>query len=158
MPKFDFRRWDNDVLIASEEAETVKEALENLVRRDVDLYRASLVGASLVGARLDGIKHDLWAILFRTPNEVEGLALALKEGRVDGSAYEGECACLVGTIANIRNCKFSDIPGVIPNSSRPAETWFLGIKRGDTPDTNSISKLTIGWIEEFQTLMAIAKQ
>ena len=118
------------------------------------LVGASLVGASLDGARLDFIKHDLWGILLHVPNEVAGLARALQEGRVNGSVYEGDCACLVGTLANVRHCKYTELPGINPDSSRPAEIWFMGIAKGDTPETNQIVKITLGWIEEFQKLRA----
>ena len=145
---FSIHRWDTGAVIASVEAETLKEALEKLVKGDQDLYRASLDGA-----RLDFFKNDLWAILLRVPHEINGLVLALEAGRVDGSVYEGECACLVGTIANVRGCKYSEIPGLEPNSGRPAEQWFMGIRKGDTPDKSAVVKLTMSWIEEFVALM-----
>lgn len=152
METFKIYRWDTGDVIASIEAETLKEALEKLVANDTNLYGASLVRARLDGASLDFIKHDLWGILLHVPHEVGGLLAALREGRVDGSAYEGPCACLVGTIANVRGCNYHDIPGVTPNSSRPAEVWFTSIAKGDTPETNQVSKITVGWVEEFQKL------
>ena len=69
----------------------------------------------------------------------------------------GDCACLVGTIANIRHKKYTELGnGLIPNSSRPAERWFMGIKKGDTPENNQISKITVEWIDEFQQLLEAA--
>ena len=82
-------------------------------------------------------------------HRVAALRLAIVEGRVDGSTYEGSCACLVGTIANARHCDFASIPGLEPNANRPAERWFLGIRRGDTPETNQVSAITLGWIDEY---------
>jgi hypothetical protein len=141
--------------------------------RGADLYGADMCGANLraanlYGADLHGAKNlkyaigidvfraDLFDVLLRAPKEVPGLVAALKAGKVDGSVYEGECACLVGTIANVRQCKHTEIPNLKPDSERPAERWFIGIKQGDTPETSEIVKLTLGWIEEFSTLMAAA--
>ena len=219
MKTFKIYRWDTGKVIAETLAETLREALEGLVRvrGGIDLYRANLDGAnldgvkldgasliganldgasliganldgtSLVGARLDGasldganldganldrasligarldgasldgasldfIKHDLWGILFHSKSETGGLVAALKEGRVDGSVYKGPCSCLVGTLANLRGCKYDEIPGIKPDSSRPAEVWFMAIRKGDTPETNPISRITVEWIEEFQKL------
>ena len=79
-------------------------------------------------------------------------------GKVDGSCYQGECACLLGTIANIRHCDYDAIGnGISPDSSRPAEQWFMSIKKGDTPETNNISKITVEWIDEFVNLLEAAK-
>jgi hypothetical protein len=60
----------------------------------------------------------------------------------------GDCACLVGTIANVRGCRYTDL-GFSPNSSRPAERWFLAIRRGDKPDTNQIVDMTASWVEAW---------
>ncbi len=43
--------------------------------------------------------------------------------------------------------------GLSPNSSRPAENFFFTISRGDTPETNSASKVVGEWIDEFVALM-----
>jgi hypothetical protein len=68
--------------------------------------------------------------------EVPGLIAALVEGRVDGSQYEGECACLVGTLANVRGAEYTT---AFPDfsSSHPAEQWFLMIRKGDKPGDDS---------------------
>jgi hypothetical protein len=136
------------------------------------LDRASLVGASLVGASLDGAslvgasldrasldkaqlrtyRADLFDILLRAPREVEGLLKAVREGRINGSTYEGECACLVGTIANVRGCSVDTID--YRDSSRPAEQWFMLISPGQTPENHEPSKLVEQWIMEFQALTA----
>ncbi|HXU18946.1 MAG TPA: pentapeptide repeat-containing protein [Verrucomicrobiae bacterium] len=122
------------------------------------LVGARLDGASLVGARLDGaslefFKNDLWNVLLHVPHEIHGLALALKEGRVDGSVYQGECACLVGTIANLRGCNYSQLPDLRPDSSRPAEQWFMSIRKGDTAESSVVVKLTLEWIQDFYNLI-----
>jgi hypothetical protein len=129
--------------------------------RDADLRDAYLGGAYLGGAYLGGaylrdadlggadlrtIKRDLHKVLSSAPREVPGLRLALVEGRVDGSTYTGDCACLVGTIANVRGVAVATLPR---DSSRPAERWFLAIGRGATPETNPVSAITLGWIDEW---------
>ena len=131
---------------------------------DADLTDAVLTGAVLTGAVLTGtiltravltpIRVDLFDVLLRAPHEVSGLIQALRDGKVDGGIYEGDCACLVGTIANLQHCKYNEVPNLNINSNRPAERWFLGIRRGDTPDNSNLVKITIEWIEEFQLLAA----
>jgi uncharacterized protein YjbI with pentapeptide repeats len=124
---------------------------------------ASLDGASLDGARLDRarldrasldpIRDDIRSILDAAPNEVPGLLLALDEGRIDGSCYTGACACLVGTIANIRGVKLDSrgcgLADLAPNSSRPAECWFLALRPGHTPDNHPVAAITHDWIAEW---------
>lgn len=125
-------RWDTGAVIWEGEAETVKEALHAAVRASVNCWRANLRdanlgGADLTGANLTLFRDDLWAVFSAAPAEVPAVLAALKEGRVNGSAYSGECACLVGTIANARHCDYESIPGLRPDARRPAEQWFLGI-------------------------------
>ena len=71
------------------------------------------------------------------------------EPKVNGSAYEGECACFCGTIANIRKASYKELGDLKPDSSSPTERWFLGIRKGDNPDNNPISQITAQWTEEF---------
>jgi hypothetical protein len=123
-----------------------------------DLRAANLRDANLSAADLRAIKVDFFDVLLRASSngEVPGLIAALKEGRVDGSTYTGTCACLVGTIANVKDCEYTQIPNLMPDSNRPAERFFLNIDEGDTPETNKCAKIAVEWAEEFQTLMAIA--
>jgi uncharacterized protein YjbI with pentapeptide repeats len=113
-----------------------------------NLSEADLSKADLSKAAFDPIKSDFWMILLSAPFEIAGLRLALIEGRVDGSTYQGECACLVGTIANVRHANYKEI-GIKPDATRAAERWFMGIKKGDTPEANQISKITVEWLDEF---------
>jgi hypothetical protein len=128
--------------------------LRDAYLRGADLGGANLGGANLGDANLRDanlgeIKHDLWAILCQQPAEVAGLKQAIIGGKVDGSTYEGECCCLVGTIAKEAGCGYESLPNLQPDNQRPAERWFLGVNHGDTPETNQISKLTLEWIEEW---------
>ena len=129
--------------------------------RRADLTGANLTGADLrradlTGANLRVIRDDLYAVLSSAPGEAAAVLDALRAGRVDGSVYQGECACLVGTIANARGCDYTAIDGLWPNASRPAEAWFLGIRQGDTPETSERVKLTAEWIASWIARMEIA--
>jgi hypothetical protein len=128
--------------------------------RGADLRGADLSGADLSGA-LDFVKQDFFAVLDNAPAEVKGLEVALQEGRINGSAYEGECACLVGTIAKVRGVKYDLLPGITPDSNRPAEEWFIPISQGDVPDPESLKphiQAPDGWVskETWDRLVAEA--
>ena len=126
--------------------------------RGANLRDADLSGANLRDADLRGFRQDFWDVLLRAPHEISGVRAALIEGRVDGSTYSGECACLVGTISNIRSVSFDDLGnGLAPSSARPAEQWFMSIKRGDTPETNQASKFAIEWLDELTGLLALGR-
>lgn len=124
--------------------------------RGAILSGAILRGAKLRGADLTPIRDDLWAVLSATPAEVPALIAALRAGRVDGSTYEGECACLVGTLANAREVSYREIESLAPSASRPIERFFLSIKHGDTPETNEFSKIALEWSEEWLARMQAA--
>jgi len=114
------------------------------------LRGADLSSANLSGADLMPIKADFFEILLHAIGEVGGLKKKLIEGKVDGSVYEGECCCLVGTIANERACNYNQLVGIIPDGSRPAERFFAGISIGATPENNQAAKVALDWIEEFE--------
>ena len=122
--------------------------------RGANLSDANLRGADLSDADLMQFKADFFEILIHAANEVAGLRDALVNGNVDGSTYTGPCACLVGTIANVRQSAYTDMQGIKPDSRRPAEQWFMNIRKGDTPETNQVSKITLEWVDEFQSLIA----
>jgi len=134
----------------------------NLCR--ADLRGAHLSGANLTGATLRGaqvsyealvsantsaIARDVWDVLDHAQNEADGLLKALLAGHVEGSAYSGLCACLVGTLANVRGCHYQQLPGIVPRALRPAERWFVAIREGDTPENSPFSRLAAEWVMQW---------
>ena len=123
---------------------------------DANLRDADLYGANLYGANLRSFKADFWAILTTARKEIPGLITAMREGRIDGSTYSGECACLVGTIANVRHVPANTLE---QDSSRPAEQWFLMIKKGDKPGDDSRGgfalQQALEWAEEYCALSGV---
>lgn len=119
-----------------------------------DLCGADLRGADLLDANLRAFKADFFMVLLYAQPEVPALLAAIRQGRVDGSTYSGECSCLVGTIAAQRHLLPTDLPQPIkPDSSRPAEQFFMSIHKGDTPETNQVSRIVEGWAVEFLQLI-----
>ena len=143
-------RWTQAVVYRSE-ASDIRAALIAAVTSGADLGEANLGGANL-----RPIRDDFWAVLACAPQEIPALRKALVEGRVDGSTYQGACACLVGTIANARGCTYDQIPTIVPNASRPAEQFFLAIGKGDTPETSQFSRLAVEWLDDFYSRMKTA--
>lgn len=120
-----------------------------------NLFEAGFEGVSqLEKASLAPIKEDLWKILDAAPAEVGGLLCALREGRINGNDYEGKCACLVGTLAQVRGVFVDQLPGIALNCLRPAERWFLAIREGHTPTTSLVAFVTDKWIVEWQVRAA----
>lgn len=120
----------------------------------VSFWGCKFVNASLRVANLEPIKSDLFLVLSQQPQEVRGLREAIISGAVDGSTYNAECACLVGTIANVKfgferdDVEELDLACRVDANSL-AERWCLGIEQGDTPETSEISAITLEWIDEF---------
>lgn len=110
----------------------------------------TLADASLRNTDFGAVREDLWAVLSLAPQEVPAVRAALVEGRVDGGTYYGECACLIGTIAAARGCDVYSLESLRPTPSRAIEHFFLRINRGDTPQTNSLAKLVVQWIDEWR--------
>ena len=127
-----------------------------------DLTGADLAGADLTGANLedvkldrtnldeanlDEIRRDFWSVLeSATPIEIVGFWQRLRAGQIDGTSYEGECACLVGTLAKIRGCGYSELK---PDGSRPAERWMLAVRPGNKPENHPVARIIERWIVVF---------
>jgi hypothetical protein len=72
------------------------------------------------------------------------------KGKIDGTSYSGDCACFVGTIARVRKEEYEHLTnGLKPEADSPTERWFLAIREGETPESNSVAKVTRDWIKEF---------
>ena len=122
----------------------------NLTRADLtgaDLSGADLRGANLRDAYLSGVRESVWETLDEAPHEVPALLAALHEGRVDGSQYNGECSCLVGTLQSAVpiGCDLS----IKQDSQRPSERWFMGIAQGHTPASNPFAEHAMRWVLEW---------
>lgn len=112
-----------------------------------NLNGVDLTDANLKDSNLSRIKADYFDVIeWALHDEVIGLRAALVEGRVAGTVYEGDCACLVGTIARIRGVSYTEL---WPRAGRPIEKFFLAIEKGDTPATSQFSALAVEWLDEF---------
>ena len=50
----------------------------------------------------------------------------------------------------MRKCDVYDFKGnLAPESGRAAERFFMGIKKGDTPENNPVSQIALEWIDTF---------
>jgi len=123
---------------------------------DANLSGANLSDANLSDANLTPIKQDFLAEVLRLPNELEFLRTAIETGKIDGSTYSGECACLAGTLAHAANTpdyglctgfEFGEAKFHVDSNS-PRERFFLAIKAGDTPETNPVSAIVLDWTNE----------
>ncbi len=82
------------------------------------------------------------------PGELEFLRDAIRNGKINGSVYEGECACLAGTLSKATGKSwsiFKDDSPIAIDASSPRERFFMGIAEGDTPETNPISAIALEW-------------
>jgi hypothetical protein len=128
--------------------------------RGANLSGANLRGANLSDANLSGVdlqsfKQDLIAEVLRLPDELEALRETIIAGKIDGSTYSGECACLAGTLAKARGLsgyqgETIEVGSIAfhANSHSPREKWFMAIKRGDTPENNPAAKAALEWVDE----------
>ena len=117
-----------------------------------NLSYADLSFADLSYADLLYFKSDFWRVILMAKSEIPYLKQSLIDGKINGSCYNGVCACLKGTLENSAIKKGNSIynKGLVKNSSEPAEVWFLQIKEGQTPENSKAVKITLGWIEEFE--------
>lgn len=136
-----------------EEANIIRADLSGAILIRADLTRADLEGTILGETNTRSFKHDLWGILIRFKHEIPQLITYIKDGKINGSCYSGNCSCLMGTFAKIKKCDINDDQFSIKDSYSPAEQWFSMIKPGHTPENSFASKMALEWIEEFLDLL-----
>jgi hypothetical protein len=122
---------------------------------EAKLSEADLSEADLSVANLSGAKSDFIAEVLKLPSELENLRETLMAGKIDGSTYSGDCACLAGTIANHRGIKIESGDKIQENgiafkadSLSPRERFFTAISKGNTPENNGAAKIALEWIDE----------
>ncbi len=125
-----------------------------------NLSNANLSYADLSNANLISIKQDFFDVLLHGLPEINFLKENIISGKIDGTTYEGDCACLSGTLYNGATLNNGLMENEIKESilscrdaGRPIECFFLSIKPGDTPENSQFSKLAFEWLEEFETLI-----
>ena len=122
--------------------------------RSTDLRYADLSSAkNLPGLLISQYQKDLLYVLMHCKSEVPFLKEKLLAGEIDGTQYEGECACLIGTLANADG-GLAKLCSVIPYYEKGlhnmSEQLFFQIKKGDKPETNQFSKIALETIEYFE--------
>ncbi len=150
-------RWTG-LQIYGGECASLKDALIAAVAGGANLRDAYLTGADLgddgMFPDLAEAKADIFAIFELAIAEVAAVRDALINGTVDGSTYDGQCRCLIGTIAKARKCYYDDMTGIVASSSRPAEKFFSAIKPGHVPKINWRAALAVLWIDEWTAARA----
>jgi len=89
-------------------------------------------------------RDDLIVVLDSAKAETPGLLAALQIGKVNGSCYDGECACLVGTLERMHGSPF--LPRDV---NRPAEQLFMPIRPGMTPKNSAHVLVICEWIKDW---------
>ena len=163
--KLSIKTWSGTVLFEYEtEDNTIRKTVEEAVRKNANLRSADLRYADLSSANLryadlrsanlryakklpqsfiNQCSRDMLFIFQSLPSELPFLRDKLIKGEVDGQVYEGNCACLIVTLANADG-GIDKVCEVIPYYDKGlhnfAEQWFYQIKKGDTPKTNQFAK------------------
>lgn len=136
-----------------QELKNILELHRQWVMGEANGERADLSYANMRYSKLwqnEEIRDDLYKVLLIAKSEAIGLYDAVVRGKIDGSHYSGECACLIGTISNLRHESYKNLGiDLRPDDIRPIERWFMGIEEGDTPDSNPISAIVKEWMEEW---------
>jgi len=116
-----------------------------------NLMFANLMYANLMYANLGGAKNipesyinqcsrDMLFVFEHLKTELPFLREKLVKGQIDGTQYEGQCACLIGTLAKgDKKCiqkTVSCIPFYIKGLHNYCEQWFFQIRKGDTPQNS----------------------
>ena len=135
--------------------------------RGANLGEANLECANLRCADLEGVKEipidmqnyfkkDLLYVLQNCPiKDVEQLKERIVNGKINGSQYHGECACLIGSLYQIEGLRNeiefakSHIPYYGCGLHNPSEQLFYQIKEGDKPADNQFSKMALDVIEVY---------
>jgi uncharacterized protein YjbI with pentapeptide repeats len=145
--RFDNSRFDNSRFYNS----SFDNSRFDNSRFDNSSFDSVSAESALKTGALESVKNDFFGRMLRQKNEVPFLKQAIIDGKINGSQYEGDCCCFVGTIAKAAHCNYKELPKLKPDSDSPTEKWFMALRPGYTPANNSVAKITFDWIEEFES-------
>jgi len=135
--------------------------LRGTVLRGAVLRGTVLRGTVLRGAKIENISdlgdftnqcsRDMLFVFEHLKAELPFLRDKLVKGGVNGTQYEGDCACLIGTLANADG-GIAKVCGAIPYYEKGlqnyCEQWFWQIREGDTPENNLYAAHALKLIDE----------
>lgn len=104
---------------------------------------------------LDRVKKDLFEILEKAPWEAYAVRQAIKQGKIDGTRYGGECCCIKGIIANNSGLGATDdfvtAYGITLDGYgySPVENYVRDIYPGMNPGNNEKCRQLLTWLDEF---------
>jgi hypothetical protein len=122
----------------------------------VNLSSANLHSADLRSAKnlpasyINLCSRDMLFVFEHLKGELPAFREKLVAGKIDGTQYEGDCACLIGTMGNLdggvdKVC--SRIPFYDKGLHNYGEQWFWQIHQGDTPDKSFFAKHALELID-----------
>jgi len=140
---------------------------QSVFDRDDDAYKRNQRIRRTTPACRREARAAIEDVLHRFPHEVPALLTAIEEGKIDGTCYQGTCACLKGTLVcaywermgqwdYVATFRREAIPhgllhetakGLKPTSIE--ERWFWYIIEGDTPRDNLASARAYTWIKAW---------
>jgi hypothetical protein len=84
-------------------------------------------------------------------HELPYLRDKLVKGEIDGTQYDGDCACLIGSLGHGDESKVDKVCKAIPYYEKGlhnyGEQWFWNIKKGDTPKNNEFAEHALKLID-----------
>ena len=158
--KIEIKTIGGSVLFSFEkENNTIRDTLEQAVKSGANLRGAYLSDANLRGhdektlpiQYINLCSRDMLFVFQHLKHELPYLREKLIEGKVNGSQYEGECACLIGSLGKGKMDCVRKVVSAIPyydmGTHNYGEQWFLAIKEGDTPKNSFFVKHAVKLID-----------
>lgn len=117
-------------------------------------------------AFLNEASREMLFIFEHLKPELPALREQLLAGQINGTQYEGECACLIGSLAkgvaikddpdtdtteamgDFINQVCESIPYYEKGLHNVSEQWFYQIREGDTPDNNEFAAHALKLIDQ----------
>jgi hypothetical protein len=150
--------WGTVLFEAEKENYTVKRALQDAVLRGADLRGAVLRGikGDLPQAYVNEASREMLFIFEHLKSELPYLREKLVAGEVDGTQYEGDCACLIGSLGQGTSEGVDQVCEAIPYYEKGlhniSEQWFWNIREGDTPESSPFAKQALKLIDDVLAL------